>query len=257
MTNKKKQSRVIGRTKSIHIKAQGIFIFGVSVLLGTILFMSQAILADTIMLNDGATIVGEIQFGIATMLTIGGSSDTAVDPGRISKTTAMLDLENLSGNSITVQREDVKVLRLGDPSQRNDIITTYDGKTLKGKIGGIAESFWVKTGWGDILSVRTETTKEIRFEGIAGVASSVTPTAAAVTRDPDGRCGNRSPLLSAAASLIIPGIGQLMNGESALKVVGYWGAAPLLPGLANIASAIDAYLSAENMNRCGQPFLKI
>ena len=60
-----------------------------------------------------------------------------------------------------------------------------------------------------------------------------------------------------AQGFFIPGIGQLMNGESALKVVGYLGAALLLPGLANIVSAIDAYISAENMNRCEAPFLKM
>jgi hypothetical protein len=191
---------------------------------------------DTIVMKNGNTLVGQIVFGVAPVLSI----------------------EDTDGKTSTVNQSNVKVLRFGEPAKKEDVIETFDGNILTGQVAGVHDILGLQSG-GDVLPIKKINIKEIRFGGAAPAQTvpqpQPQPAQPALPSGPTATCGQRSAPMHALASLIIPGLGQVLNGESWLKAGAYLVSSLLLWPINALASAIDAYISADRMNRCEKPLL--
>jgi hypothetical protein len=101
--------------------------------------------AETIVTSSGSVLQGVIEFGI---------------PAMISVTTS-------TGDVFTVQRANLKSIRLPGEEVGEATVETFDGNILIGTIGGIPEVLGLRTASGDVQSVRFASIVEIRFEPAA------------------------------------------------------------------------------------------
>ncbi len=109
--------------------------------------------ADTIITVEGNVIQGTIEFGIPQAISI----------------------ETESGDIFTVQKGNIKVIRFEHGEREGwGTVETFDGNILTGKIGGIPDVLGIRTGSGDVLSVKKSSISEIRFAQ-AGVTIQPAP----------------------------------------------------------------------------------
>jgi len=147
--------------------------FVVVVLLACGAFLAHG---ETIITSGGSVLQGVIEFGIP----------------------AVVSLTSETGDVFTVQRTNMKSIRFPERAGGDVTIETFDGNILVGELGGVPEVIGLKTGSGDVQSVKVSSIVEIRFEQAAVAETAPTQPAPATTK----------PVV--AAPIARPGVDELV-----------------------------------------------
>jgi len=106
--------------------------------------------------------VAVASYGVETIITSGGS----VLSGTIETgLPALVSVTSETGDVFTVKRDNMKHMRFGEQMQVT--VETFDGNIIVGTLGGISDTFGLKTEGGDVQSISVESIVEIRFEPVA------------------------------------------------------------------------------------------